>query len=121
MRWGRRLDFKCFDTRRGGPASERQLDTVDCRLISFDQRFHPPIGQISHVAVHAFARGGGLREHSEANALHTAADQESSRDDHDCTFGARSTVTSTVPSGSSMAMKRSSGVSAPRASGSAGR
>ena len=75
------LDFERRDVGVRGAAAQRQLDAIDRFLLPFDERFDPAVGQIPRVAGHAFARGTIGREHPEADALHTPADQEPPRNE----------------------------------------
>src|SRR5204863_10127528 len=118
------LDLYLFDARTRRTAAESGLDPIDRLLVSLDLDLDSPVRQVSHVTVHTLHSGLRFREHAEADALHTSTDGDSSRDDHsvvNSTGYERSTVTSTTPTGSSIATNRSSGSCSPEASRSAGR
>jgi urate oxidase len=67
--------------RRASP--QRELHSIDGLVIPFHQHFEAAIREVARIPVDSFrgsARGG---EHSEADALHAAADDDPPCDDHE--------------------------------------
>jgi urate oxidase len=75
------LDVERIDLRVRRTASQRELHAIDRFLVSLDQRFDAPVGQVARVAGDPFPRGAIRREHPEADALHAPADQKPPRHD----------------------------------------
>ena len=58
------------------------LEFLDSILRPFGQCLDTAIVEISYVTAHLMPRGGALSEIAKSDALHLAADQEFSGDDH---------------------------------------
>ena len=54
---------------------DRGLEPLERFGVAFDVDLDAAVGEVPHPAVKAFARGGGLGEEPEADALHASADQ----------------------------------------------
>src|SRR5262245_56184311 len=73
------LDPHRFHARAGWPAAHCGLDAVDRLPFAFEVDLDAAIGQVPDPAVHTLDRGTLLGEEPETDALHAAADEQSSR------------------------------------------
>jgi len=66
----------------GRAAAQCALDARDSLFIALDERFYATVGQIHHPPRYAFPHRYIAREPTEADALHTSADDQPACDAH---------------------------------------
>jgi len=67
----------------GRASSQRELHAIHALVIPFHQHLDSAIWKIACVSVDSFRGSARRREHPEADALHAAADEHTTRDDHE--------------------------------------
>src|SRR4029079_7726204 len=75
-------DRDVLDARRRRAAPHLSFKSLDRLAVSFDERLHAAVREISHPPAQILDRRGLTRKKAKADALHAATDEKTTSDEH---------------------------------------